>query len=372
MHGLLFLIITFISVGYGYYKFQHSDTAIKLSIAFVVLSGLIAFAIPKLYLVSQVTDTEFWGGYVVNAEYYEDWNERVPCRHSKYETDAKGNSVYVGTEHAYDVDYHSAYWQVINSNGEIIPITSSKFQQLTQIFGNKTFVDLRRNYHTNDGDMYVTTWNNDKETLQPTVTRHFYINKIQNSTSILNYPKVDAKSENLFEYPYKSNPFDISSVRPAHKYPGTRDIDVLNALYGASRQIRIWVLVYTDQPLETAHLQEAYWKQGNKNELVICIGINKTHDVQWSHVFSWTDREDLKINIRDYVNSQDKLDLKALASFLEPEIKTNWERKEFAEFDYITIQIPASIYILTFVVVTLLSIGWIFFVHNSVNFRQKQ
>lgn len=43
-----------------------------------------------------VYDTEYWGGWVVRATYYEPWDEEVPCSHMKWRTvthtDSKGNS----------------------------------------------------------------------------------------------------------------------------------------------------------------------------------------------------------------------------------------------------------------------------------------
>jgi hypothetical protein len=86
----------------------------------------------------------------------------------------------------------------------------------------------------------------------------------------------------------------------------------MNALLGRKHQIRVWVLLYRDQPRDISKRQEALWKGGNKNELVICVGLNKANEFQWAEVFSWTKREDLKVSVRDYIQAQKKLDLVAL------------------------------------------------------------
>src|SRR4029077_19599921 len=78
---------------------------------------IIPFAVSALFCLGakaivekiQTSDTEFWSGWVVNAQYYEDWDETVPCRHPEYATDDKGNTYFVGYAHVFDVDYHAPY-----------------------------------------------------------------------------------------------------------------------------------------------------------------------------------------------------------------------------------------------------------------------
>src|SRR3989338_3236357 len=109
---------------------------------------------------SQTNDKEYWGGWVARAEYDEEWNEKVPCRHEKECThrDKKGNRKHSndGYKHAYDVDNHPPVWQAVGSNQETIFISSRTFEELCQKFGSRKFVELNRDYHTIDGDRYVT------------------------------------------------------------------------------------------------------------------------------------------------------------------------------------------------------------------------
>lgn len=65
-------------------------------------------------------------------------------------------------------------------------------------------------------------------------------------------------------------------------------------------QVRVWVLLFNNLPRETGLLQEAYWVNGNKNELVICIGLNEDK-IMWSHIFSWTESQTIKIELRNFI-----------------------------------------------------------------------
>src|SRR4051812_24284704 len=85
---------------------------------------VIIFSAPLLFILiaksaceyAQTRDTEYLGGYVTTAEYFEDWDEEVPCSHPIYCTrtyecgDGKTSRTCTeqyecGKQHAYDVDY---------------------------------------------------------------------------------------------------------------------------------------------------------------------------------------------------------------------------------------------------------------------------
>jgi len=92
------------------------------------------------------------------------------------------------------IDYHPSYWKINGSNGENININENKFISFCNQFGNKTFIDLHRNYHNKDGDKYVTIWDMNQKTCEPLISIHHYENRIKNSSSIFKYQKVDPKN----------------------------------------------------------------------------------------------------------------------------------------------------------------------------------
>lgn len=319
--------------------------------------------------VVQTTDTEYWGGWVTRATYYEPWDERVSCRHPRYRTeqrtrtvsDGKGGSrsesyteqVQDGYEHLYDVDYHGPRWEAENSNDERLDLSRAQFEQLAGQWGNRTFRELQRPYHSVDGDAFDTTFPGDEAQLVPTKTTHSYENRVQASSSVFNYPEVstaDRKRYGLFPYP-AFEPLRGPAVLPSGVYAGEANLQRTNALLGASRQVCVWVLVFTGQPLEAGLKQEALWKRGNKNELVICVGLSPNQWIAWAHVFSWAKDEALKVEIRNQLLAQGKLDLAALNDWLRPELQRRWKRREFREFSYLSVEPPAWMVALTYVLV---------------------
>jgi len=366
--------------------FKHKTVWWELLIPFAA-SVLLIFLSKAIVGHTMTTDTEYWGGYVTRAEYYERWNERVSCRHPKYRTetyttrDSKGRTVtrtrqvQDGYHHAYDVDEHPPYWKVVDSNGISVSISSARFEWLCGRFKERRFVDMRRSYHTRDGDKYEATWSASKdpnyEVLEPVTSIHTYKNKVQVSDSVFNYPEVENPQEyGLFDYPTRLAegylcPAILGNGGPKAK-EAEQKFSAINALLGPSKQVRVWVLVFKGQPLQTAMEQEAYWKGGNKNEFILTIGVNKEQKVQWCHVISWTEVDTLKIEARNKVMEQDGkvLDLESVADWLHPALRRGFIRKEFADFNYLSIRPPMWTILVTYLLVILVNVGvsaWVIF-----------
>jgi hypothetical protein len=360
------MVIPIASAVILYWKFRERAVWWEFLVIFAFTAALI-FGFKLTAETMQTTDTEYWGGWIREAEYYEDWDEEVPCRHDKYETytDSKGRTQrrYIGKEHPYDVDYHPPYWQALESNGETISIDRSKFEELANKFGNRRFVDLHRHYHSNDGDKYVAVWLRNDEAFEPAVTKHSYENRIQAGNSVFNFPDVEkakVKANGLFDYPKISGFYNCPSVLgnggPAY-YEALNKLDFWNAKLGAKKEVRMMILVFMNRPMDSGFLQEQYWKGGNKNEFIICIGVDNDYNIQWCHTFSWTKVEELKVEARSFVMGFEKLDLVKVVDWLVPEVDSKFARRHFSEFSYINVEPPMWSVVLIYFITIALNIG---------------
>lgn len=333
----------------------------------------------------QTMDTEWWGGWASKARYYEAWNERVscrheiPCDHTKYcnRCDSKGKNCKDvpcgkkhsndGYRHPYDVDDHPPEWHLYGSNGEEERIGQPKWTELSGRWKNSRFVDLHRSYHSIDGDMYESVWDKQDFTLEPFFTTHSYENRVAVSDSVFNFPQVNPMTYGLFEYPEVDGnryaPSIIGKGGPS-KEKALRRLDVANAKWGASKQVRMWIVLFQDKPLTAGLEQESYWKGGNKNEFVLAIGTDKAWNIQWAHVFSWTEVDDLKIDIRDFVNGLQgqPLDLVKIVDHMVAQVIKRFIRKPFADFSYLTVEPPGWAILLTYFITLLVNgllVWWI-------------
>lgn len=294
------------------------------------------------------------GGWVTVAEEYEEWDEWVTqtCTREVPDGVDKDGKPQTKTEE-YDCsyrDYHHPYWQVITSNGDTIQITQSEFFNLVYKFGNETKVDMHRDYYTIDGDKNVTKWAENKP-LQPVFTEHTYRNKVQASQSLFSHIIVSNRSH-LYDYPKLRFNFSDPAILGSdiNLKQADESLQLYNARMGKIKQVKVWILLFKNQPRSTGLEQESYWKGGQKNEVVVCIGSNA--DKKWCHTFCWspdgnTSNDMMKIEIRDHIENNN-LSLMETVDFVTKKVTEKFVRKQFKEFEYLTVETPiwASITVL--------------------------
>jgi len=360
--------------------FFKKQTAVLEIIGLWVASLFIIFLAKFFVDTFDANETEYWGEYAIRVEYYEEWDEwiiqtctrEVPCG-----TDSKGNTRYC-TE-TYDCshrDYHSPYWQAITNLGNSYSITQKKYNEFMGLWNNRKFIDMDRHYYTIDGNKYESYWDNKDYNILPIITTHSYKNKVVHSSSIYEFPEVDTSAYHLFEYPEVED-YNCNSILSEVKNKDIKWADKLltyyNAKYGSSKQVRMWLLIYKNKPFQYGTYQENYWKGGNKNEVVLCMGIDKDLSVQWAKVFSWTERENLKTDLRDSVLFQKKLDIYKTVNVFKDQVVEKFQRRDFSEFDYLETEPSPLACIISFLIIGLCVTGMsVYIVKNQFTNRMEE
>lgn len=316
---------------------------------------------------------EYWGSFISKAEYYEEWDEWITqtcTRQYACGTDSKGNTEYC-TE-IYDCSYrryHSPYWQITTTTNETVGISQTEYNRLAKFYGNQKFIELNRDYYRMDGDKYSCNWMKDSIKAVPVSTVHYYENKVKVANqSVFHFQDVDTtaiKFYNLKEYPaiydnYKQNA--LIGDYGTEAQIANKKLQYINGLLGHKKQVKVFVLVFQNQPMEAAFYQEGYWSGGNMNEFIVCIGIDNARKVQWCHPISWTTNEELKVRVRQFVTDQNKLNLPAVADFMQGQIANGFNRRDFKEFDYLTVEPPTWAIVLTYILTLLLNLGLSFWI----------
>ena len=339
---------------------------------------LFYFGIKSIILYTSSLSSEYYGNYIVKIKHYDDWDEWVhkTCTRSVYAgKDSKGNSKY-RTE-TYDCsyrDYHPDYWVMVDNNNYEIYISKQEYDSIKSIWNTpEVFIDMHRDYMTIDGDAQSHDWDNNKKHIKTITTEHKYINKIKNSLSVFNFREIsDAEANKLgiYNYPkivdYDQNPIiglknctddDIISV----KY--------LNGIYGKEKQFRMFLLFYYNKDIQISLDQQSYWAGGNKNEFSVCIGLDSlTNKIQWVNAFSWMDKPTLEVNVESYLNSRDSVNIPEFAEYVNRLIPSQWQRKEFKDFDYLKPELNNRSYFILITLVLLYNILIsIFIIKNDVN-----
>lgn len=337
-----------------------------------LVSGLFIFGAKALTEHYRVTSEEYWGSLVKYVEYYEDWDEWITetCTRSCC-CDSKGQNCGTETYDCSHSEYHPPIWVITTTLGEQIRITQEEYWKLQEKFGNNNFENLNRDFYTKNGNKYYSAWNGKPETSVAVTSIHTYENRVKASEhSSFHFESVwnsEIKLYDLKEYPEiqsgYSQPCILGDSSPDAKQAESK-FAFINGSLGPKKQVKVFVLVFQNQPVSAAYYQERYWQGGNKNEFIICVGIEKERKVKWSKVISWTKSENLKTQVKDFIQSQDVLNLSSIADYIYSRIEKDFVRRQFKEFSYLTVEPSLGVLISVFVLTIGVNVGLFYFLKN--------
>ena len=331
----------------------------------VAVCSAIAWGLYAIDYRNKVYFNEIWNNYFNEVRYYQKWDEKVSCRHPEYctrqvtrhHTDSEGHS-YTTTEtetyqcgwkHSYDVDFHPERWEAILETGDAFSISKAEYDFRKNLWCNETFVDLNRHYHSIDGDMFKSMWNQKISTVFQHSSIHSYKNKVRNSKSIFSSQKTSTEFANLFG----KSPAETGNLQVIYAYGLKINTELendylqkLNALNGSKYQIHCMIILFNANKYQQTIINDlkSAWNGVNKNELVICVGLNEKQ-IAWCESASWMDNTTIHAKIR-----QDVFDLKnyngiKIADIADGNVKKLWQRKHFRDFEYLSVQVSNWVYI---------------------------
>jgi hypothetical protein len=227
-----------------------------------------------------------------------------------------------------------------------------------------------------DGDMFKIHWDKKEITSESTTTTQSYENRIKGAHTVFSYEEVTEEEKKVYgihEYPnvkgysHKSvlgldslTHFTSGDVRYIQKM-----VEYLNGYWGPKRHGRIWVLFYDGIPSIAGNYQEWAWEGGNDNEIVICIGLERgTKKINWVKPFSWSPNRKIIPLMRDEINSIKVLNGYTLFNAINKHMAV-YERKDFKEFDYLTIDPPKWAIITTYIATLLITVVVCFWAVNN-------
>lgn len=301
---------------------------------------------------------ECWNYKIVKVQYYEDWDEMVSCRHPVYcETrDSKGNTYrYIcGYQHAFDVDYHPEEWHAVDEYGTHHGIDRNTYDIWRKRWKTDHFIRLNRRYYSNDGDMYEAGWTNKYDDIFPWSEIKQYENRVRVSKSVYSYTPVDKETQKKFTRPVDNNDTSPLQAYGVPKYNHDEwALRLVNAENGPSKKVHTLVILFDASVygMDTIETLKAAWQGPNKNELVICVGVvPSTYEVKWCDVFSWMDDTTIHAKIRQNIQASPNLNIQDLSKYLRSAIPQYWEKKNFHDFDYLSITLPWGYKVAMFIV----------------------
>ena len=356
---ILIFLIPIVTVGILAFKFREKTALWEYAVV-LVPSLLLFFALKYSFVYISSLDKEYLSDLVNKITYYEDWDETVMVTHTRTVSCGNGKTrteTYVVPERR----YHPKRYVYETVTGETNDVSEDEYKLICyKLNMPAVFKDMHRSYRSKDGDAYVTSWNRTRENSYPVTWTHLYQNKVKASSySIFKYRNMseeEIKENKLFDYPEIKN----NDQNPILGFNATdTDIDAvryLNGYRGPKNQIHVFILCFNNPSLEVAEMQKAYWQGGNKNEFVVCLGV-KNNTVIWCNPFSWSDEPMLEVKTRDYFIKHPDINFKDYAEWLDTQIDKNWHRKEFNDFNYLSIELSIGWYIAILIIILCYNVG---------------
>lgn len=357
MYWIPVVLVGIVLFGYQWF-FSHKWLMVVIP---TLISALLMGLVIAIDFNNQTSDVEVWSGFVEDWKHVEEWDEWHPPVTS-CSTDSNGKQTCTTTP---------GYWEHHYAENHLK--TSDKGWFSIQ--------------YSPDGKKMDDKWPNKTAELEemfppgtPTASRHKYVNKVQASYSIYRNKEIDlADFPNLPDYPNtvrdqlyidrivgsvpkqaKANLLlskinsELNVMVPDPENPGKKK---------SYKQVNlIFVNVGADKPEEVGFALQDHWEGGNKNDFIVAFSMDKGGNVVWAYPFSWSESELLKIEVKQLMEKQEAIkDFSPVVQEVADLVEAKFERKEFADFNYLQIDVSVGAHIMIWVLSVLTIAGAIWF-----------
>lgn len=103
--------------------------------------------------------------------------------------------------------------------------------------------------------------------------------------------------------------------------------------------------------MDIAIKQKNYWDGGNKNEVVICVDVDRNSGrINWVYPFTWGENKRISIDLREDIANMETLNFTAMYHIVDKATE-GFTYRDFKQFDYLSVDPPTwevwFVYILT-------------------------
>ncbi len=318
----------------------------QYAIVFAVIAVVITAATICIDQSVRTSDTEVWSGYITDWDHDEEYDETV------YDYDDKGNVKGSHTVH------HDAENRIKTSDGGWISVSKAP--------NGKKFNDFWPNKASELKELWPEG--------TPTASTHTYKNKVQASYSIYRHKDIDLKQyKDLPKYPKEvydklyidrvvgEFPNELAARKLLDKWNTElnkfiQDPEKPGKMRSWKQVNLIFVNVGSGKPIEYGYALQDYWEGGNKNDFVVCVSMEEDGRLNWVYPFSWSEVEILKLETRDYMMGKAIItDLCPIVEDISKLVADKFERKQFADYNYLQIDTSLAAIIVLYILIAVLS-----------------
>ncbi len=290
---------------------------------FLALEAVSLAVVGLGFLVARWTstaDTELWSGRVTDKkQVWVSCSHSYPCHPHPCMCDGKGHcSTCWDTCYQHSNDWD---WDLFTSNDETITIDR---------------IDRR-------GSNEPPRWTQARVG-DPTAVQHRFTNYIKaHPESVLRLDgSMEAFKELVPEYPIDIRDYHYADrfLSPGLSIPNGNlwndDLQQLNADLGKKKEVNIIVVVARTNDSAYQYALEEAWIGGKKNDLVVIMGITEYPAIDWISVMSWSQAENLKVELRDEIKSLGAIDHRdEVINAIRMMVDKKFVRRNMDDFKYL-------------------------------------
>lgn len=361
--------------------------------------SLVGFAVAgSMHFVAQkgmTDDVETRSGQIVLAEKFSEWTEyyEQAIYKTEYDWTTENRTRQVGTGKSLRTESYSVrvqksrevfdHWEPrIRTHHERF-LSTSNIETDYEIDINKYqyFVGKFKNRHDRPGRRFTGEHNSrmisgdplDYYTvegngwIEPVTKKIAFENRIKASPSVFSFVTVSTNVP-VFEYPKNDNPFVSDRLLGlAASQINILKFDQFNAVLGPYKKVNVIFVGFKSGDTSLGEYQRAKWLNGKKNDLVLTYGWDEAEKkVLWSKVFGWSESEICKRNLETILLRSQIND--AILPALAKEIATGYVIKDWAKFDYLSIEPRVEHFVWFWIILVATEVGLtIYFCFNGAN-----
>lgn len=241
-------------------------------------------------------DRETWSGHATQALHTPWWRAEWTETETYTVADSKGNSS-LQTRLVTKSETHQPRWWLNTTIGEI-DVDESVFTDIRGRYGGYSELGHRPDFDDGDRLDYFSNPIPMEDYHRPVYPVHRHIrwaNPLLGTDSIIlgrEISEEEARSRNLFEYPESGNALSSARVLGFANVSSYR-WDQMCAALGEPKKVNVILIAFGGRPMDDAVLQRDYWRNGRKNDLVLCYGDG------WAYVFGWSKSELVKQELQE-------------------------------------------------------------------------
>lgn len=104
---------------------------------------------------------------------------------------------------------------------------------------------------------------------------------------------------------------------------------------GPAKQTNVVIVMAKEASSAFGSAVQATWLGGKKNDVIVVLGIPDYPKLSWARVFSWSDNELFKVQLRDDLQAMPTVDRVAVINAIEKHVAAGFKRKPMADFEYL-------------------------------------